>query len=67
MAPEVMVLVKPLVDVQPVYNVMPLATNGPEAYGPEVRALVRTKLKEAAKSLRETARYIDKQLAESDA
>ena len=61
-------VVRLLVDVRPVYNVMPIATAQVDAdsfYTRAERAYVLAKLRKTAKALRETAKYIDRKLKES--
>ena len=65
MSPELLALLKPLVDTQPVYNLMPAVVN-PEMVTPEARAFARSKLEEAVKTLRATATWIEKRLREVD-
>jgi hypothetical protein len=64
MSPEEMSLVRPLVDVQPIYNLTVVLTS-PGRVPPETQAFVRMKLREAARTMRETAQYIETKLRET--
>lgn len=62
---ELLQLIEPVVDVQPVYTLTHVAlADETSIYPPETRAYVRMKLREASKAMRAAARHIDKKLAE---
>lgn len=62
MAPEIFKLLSPLVDVQPVYDCLPVVQSDDEIYSPEMRAFLVVKLRESAKTLRRTAKHIEQEL-----
>lgn len=67
MTPEEFELVKPLVDVQPVYNLMLVVTAPEGSYDPELKAFACLKLRKAEKQLRTAAKYIRDRLGKNDA
>lgn len=64
MSPEEVELLKPLIDTQPAYNIIHIIAVGKDAYPAEVVAMARYKLQQSAKTLRETAKYIEAKLKE---
>ena len=66
MSPEELALSKPLVDVQPVFNVMHIATSGEGGnYTPAMRAFVRDKLHESAAQMKETVKWIEERIGKA--
>ena len=64
MTDEQVQLLKSLVDLQPIYNVLPILKS-PSRYPPETVAFVRMKLKDVLKDLRSTAKHLAKELEET--
>lgn len=63
MSPEVQVLLQPIVDVQPVWNLLAVVGNN-SLLEPETLAYVRMKLGRQAEAFRLAAEAIDRKLCE---
>jgi len=55
-------LMAPVVDVQPAWNLVLIATGDPERFPPEVRAFARYKVEEAITTMREAADEVERRL-----
>lgn len=56
-------LIAPIVDVQPAYNLLAVAKASDDSfYSEECKAFARFKLRETIRQLRETAKFLDKEL-----